>query len=235
MSVEYQEVRWIELLSEVLTEAAPHDLRSRDEIKGAWNLLPQWIEMQHNRYPLTEVYDIGAGMGLLGAFVTLLSPSCHVVAVDADPITTVLSIRQKYGLYYEICDICQSAARIGEATPNVVDAIILADVIQFFHSSPVQVFELLFKILKPGGMLYVSCPDSSGNHGKIYKYVTGYKEIPKAVPSLDRPAPGIWEEVFWNYSKVEVLEIAATAGFRFARFGYSVTSKGQHLNFAFVK
>lgn len=239
MSVtEYNEVRWTEILKEVMTDVSQQystiPESRQEEVTGAWKLLPQWIEAQNKRTPLNEVYDVGCGIGILGAFVATLNKESHVVALDSDPLNTNLTIRRKYGLYFDVCDICQSSWMIDAATPNMVDAVIMADVLQYLHFSPVAVFKLLHKILKPEGMLYVSCPDAASLHGKVYKYVTGYKEIPAypAQRAMDQLATN---EVFWNYSKQEVLEIAEAVGFKASRFGYSATSKGAYLNFAFAK
>lgn len=239
MSVlEYNEVRWTEVLKGVMADVALQysslPVSSHEEVTGAWNLLPRWIEAQNKSTPLKEVYDIGCGIGILGAFVASLNKESHVVALDVDPLNTNLTIRRKYGLYFDICDICQSAWMIDAATPNMVDAVIMADVLQYLRFSPVAVFKLLRKILKPEGVLYLSCPDAAGLYGKVYKNVTSYKEIP-AYPGHTALNQVDYSEVFWNYSKQEVLEIAESVGFKASRFGYSATSKGAYLNFAFAK
>lgn len=238
MPAEYQEVRWADILREIMQDVAECckdiPVNQHDDITGAWKLLPQWIELRSRFEPLEEVYDIGCGIGILSAFVAALNKESHVVSLDSNALNTNLLFRRKHGLVFEVSDICKSAWMIDAAVPNMVDAAILADVIQYLQHSPVQVFKLLHKILKPGGILYVACPDAASNHGKVYKYVTGYSEIPPCTGLLSLDAcPS--DEVYWNYTKAEVLEIASIVGFKPSRFGYSVTSKGQHLNFAFQK
>lgn len=240
MGAEYNEVQWMQLLAEAKEEIGKlqrgFTLWQFEDSIGASKLLPQWIEAQHKHKPLQEVYDIGCGLGLLSVFMRLLSPTAEIRQIDRDPLETSYPVRQKFRLTYFVADVCESAMHVRDSIPDTLDTIVMADMIQFLDYSPVQVFELCRHALMPGGMLYVSCPDSASTHGKIYKYVTGWSELKLATSETYRShAAPSKAEAIWNYNKTEVLEIAAAAGLRLVRMGYSASNKGLHLNFAFTK
>lgn len=240
MGAEYNEVQWMTLLAEATEEIKKLQrsfaLWQFEDSIGASKLLPQWIEAQHKRNPIQEVFDIGCGVGLLSVFVRLLSPTAEIRQMDRDPLETSYPVRQKFRLTYFVSDVCESAMHIADSIPDTLDTIIMADMIQFLEYSPLQVFELCRHALKPGGFLYISCPDSASTYGKVYKYVTGWQELKSAAPETYRGgiAPAK-PEVVWNYSKADVIEIATQAGLKLARMGYSSTARGLHLNFAFTK
>ena len=81
-------------------------------------------------------------------------------------------------------------------------------------------------------MLYVTCPDAA-SHGRTFKYVTSWSELSQP-GSAQLVGLGL-SEVVWQYSVEELTRVAAEAGFKVRRFGYTASSFGRHINVALVK
>jgi 2-polyprenyl-3-methyl-5-hydroxy-6-metoxy-1,4-benzoquinol methylase len=109
--------------------------------------------------PGSQVLDLGAGAGL---FSRLLAKSgCRVVSADLFPQKCSVPCRQ--------VDL-NTPFSVGFS--DSFDAICCLEVIEHLEN-PRQVLRECRRLLKPGGILFVSTPDASGLYSRLRFFLTG--------------------------------------------------------------
>jgi predicted SAM-dependent methyltransferase len=95
------------------------------------------------------------------------------------------------------------------------DVILMTEVLEHFNFQPVPTLRKIRDALAPGGVFFLSTPDSK-EWGVDVKYYKHLSDLP--VPTRDKP---IVDDHVWQYSLDELRGVLQQAGFSIKRLEYS--------------
>ena len=128
-----------------------------------------------------QYLDVSCGSGIVPMLLRSLGYK-HIHMTDVlDYNVTDFGIRTGYLPLFDFslnpCDVMQDKLPFADAS---MDAVSFMDVIEHLHGSPKRVLEEIFRVLKPGGRLMISTPNSVSlrNRLALLVGVTNYTPIP---------------------------------------------------------
>lgn len=118
-----------------------------------------------------HVLDIGAGEGHFLRIVRLLRPDLKLTAVD---LANCLKYAELSDVAFFTVDLDAGAALPKPEGAAGFDLIVCQHVIEHIHT-PSNLFRMAFDALKPGGELYVECPDVRWTLIPHIPFITGWR------------------------------------------------------------
>jgi len=194
------------------------------EAKRAIPFLSQFFQIENAR-----VLEVGAGRG--GKGIAYARQGMRVTALDVDLESLALGARAAQTLGANVRFMAGDGEQL--AFPNdLFDAVLLDSVIEHVHQ-PAAVLRECYRVLKPGGILFVIFPPFYGplsGHIDDFVMIPWFHLLPRPVVkkfllSLKRQqgilTPAIAYEVFATLNRLTIFQFrrkARRAGFQFAYF-----------------
>lgn len=198
------------------------DRRNSDEITSSdyilnymngaqwYHLGLEWIYDIYAKAGKLRILDIGPGMGLLSfCLAGLLDADIDWIDIKAIPGNLPPCIVNVYNINIETEALPADAEDGGG-----YDLVIMTEVIEHFNYKPVDTLVKIKSYLKPGGMFLLTCP----HWNRIFLH-RSWEEMPQAGGKL----PFEYHGHVYEYSRGELNEICAQAGFHVVRDGVSVS------------
>jgi 2-polyprenyl-3-methyl-5-hydroxy-6-metoxy-1,4-benzoquinol methylase len=114
------------------------------------------------KIPPGKLLDIGCGVGFMAAVLSQFDFEVHCLDAFNDIDEEVI---RKFNLRYSECNVEFSPIPYDE---NYFDVVILADVLEHFNYNPLVPLKEIYRILKPGGSLFITTP----NVASIFSFYT---------------------------------------------------------------
>ena len=195
-----------------------YDAEYRPQEQAYWEHLPGWIWLDQR--PSTRSLDVGPGYGTLLAFAHLATGAvAH--GFDFDPAYITDGLRSMEGIEW-----AQGNIELDEIPwPGPFDFIVFTEVLEHLNFRAEPTLRKLMAVLKPGGRVYLSTPDSA-EWGVTTAYYKSYAEMPQ--PSTEMK---VVDDHIWQFSRNELEAVVSSAGLEIVRFAYSPGSYGnRHFN-----
>jgi SAM-dependent methyltransferase len=193
----------------------------RNEERSYWSKIPLWMQQDAGGRRVKRVLDIGCGYGTLLTLATKIyrAPGyCWDVAEHLRP-----AVRSTFGLAFQ-----RGNAELDPVPwKGTFDVIVMTEVLEHFNFQPVPTLRKIGNALAPGGILFLSTPDSK-EWGVDIKYYKRLSDLP--IPTSGKQ---IVDDHIWQYSLDELRHVVQQAGFSIERLEYSGSPR--HFNARLTK
>ena len=110
---------------------------------------------------------------------------------------------------------------------NYFDAVIFSEVIEHLNINPLPVLQEINRILKPGGIVYITTPNQVNLLNRITMMQGGSlrNSIRTSVTQIDQSQPTICGIHWREYTVKELVELLETTGFGIKKYSFSNTTK----------
>lgn len=184
-----------------------------------WIHLPGWIAEFASQRKINAVLDVGCAYGTLLAY-TMQTAKCQGYAIDFKNPYLSKGLIEHFGIHFQCANI--------ELDPlpwaAKFEIILFTEVLEHLNFQCVPTLRKLREALAPGGRLYLSTPNRA-DWGACNKYYRRYEELPSPSSSAS-----IVDDHVWHFSRSELLQQLATAGFRIRRTAESPGIAARHFN-----
>lgn len=221
----YYSTPWFQLFLEaqdLIVENVPNPyyFKYREYEFSYWAPLPRWLYRDLPTFKETpKVLDLGIGYGTLAVYCSLVR-DCELYGLDFNSAFNE-NVRQKFGIQYQQANLEKDDIRFD----TQFDVIIFTEILEHFNFDPVPTLHKIKKLLKPGGILYLSTPDAA-EWGHLPQYAT-WRDIPSVDSTFEKSS----DEHVYQYEKAEIDELLAEVGFKVLNFDMSAGTDGRHFVF----
>lgn len=181
-----------------------------------WQPIPSWIDAM---VKINSVIDVGAAYGTLLAYTALNKKCQHIYAID--PVGYMSkSLRRNIGIELFNLDFERENCNI----PIKFDLVIFTEIIEHLNFHPLPTLQKIKNLMNPDGKLLLTTPDAA-EWGRVTDFYPSIDAIPKYEGQDFKWIDGH----IWQYSKNELDDLLARAGFSIEKFDYSPGVAARHL------
>lgn len=166
--------------------------------------------------PGSRILDFGSGAGHKSAVLQCLGFQCCAYdnLADAKPGETelIMSFAQAFGIDFRLAERKSGADADEAALPFAAgsfDLVMLHHVIEHLHDSPRELLNDLLELTKPGGLLFITVPNSGNLRKRLY-LLFGKTNMPPFESFYWYPGP--WLGHIREYVRGDLRQLAEYAG-----------------------
>lgn len=198
-----------------------------------WTRVAGWLyEYSQAKGPATS-FDVGSGFGTLAVFLTEIFGRT-AIASDMHRRDGVDLLAERGLLEFHRWNL-----ELDEEAPitGPFDVVVFTEVLEHLNFDPVPTLRKLRDLLADDGRLFLSTPDAE-EWGRVTKFYRSMTEMPSPEEGRRLVERGEWayiDDHVWQYSRDELEDVIARAGFEVVRFGYAPGVAYRHFNLELVK